>query len=107
MLRFYLKRKLVTLACCVRAQGWGRNSPGVTGQCPFQLFHESGSRWRTEGLGGPGGGTGGQGPLELGRTPGPQLPKVQPEAVGGDPVWAPRTDRNLTPLHRAWALGWG
>ena len=36
--------------------------PRVTGQCLLQLFHESGSRWRTEGLGSPGGGTGGQGP---------------------------------------------
>ena len=32
-------------------------------------------------------------PLELGRTPGPRLPRVQPGAVGGDLVWAPRTDR--------------
>lgn len=53
------------------------------------------------------GGRGARAPLELGRTPGLQLPKVQPGAVGGDPVWAPRTDRNLTPLHQAWALGWG
>lgn len=65
-------------------------------QCPFQLFHESGARWRTEGAWAQVG-DGGQGPLELGRTPGPQLPIVQPEAVGGDPVWAPQNRQESHP----------
>ena len=85
--------RLLTLACCVRAEAGAGTPPREIGQCLFQLFHESGSRWSIEGLGGLDGGTGGQGPPRAWPDPRAAASQSAAGSSGRGPGLGPRTDR--------------
>ena len=85
--------RLLTLACCVRAEAGAGTPPRATGQCLSQLFHESGSRWSIEGLGGLGRGMGGQGPPRAWPDPRAATSQSAAGSSGRGPGLGPRTDR--------------